>query len=204
MIHYDKLDTEYDQVVFLDFLSDQERNKHHITSEIVDLFQKNNIGARSEYLSNSSDLTNILESLKTQANSGYKVMLHFIAHGNESGVGFKHTGEFISWEDLENALTELNKATDNTLVLNLTSCFGLHGIKTVNPFSSDNPFFGLIGYTKKLNIKLSKSVNNQFYSSIFNGAPFNEAIKQLQRSTGDLGFQCITSQGYSYIKNKKK
>ncbi|MEP0711203.1 hypothetical protein [Algoriphagus sp.] len=197
-----KLDVEYDQVVVLDFLSETERRKHQITIELESLFKANRIGIMPVYLNNRNDLESIMNTLIQLAKSGKRFMIHFVAHGNVDGIGFKETAEFISWVDLEPLLISLNKECQNTVVLNMTTCFGLHGIKTVNPFSSDKPFFGLIGYTEKLKIVKGKQANSHFYTSVFNGLQFNEALKALQLQTNDLRFHCITSEGYSFLKNK--
>lgn len=202
MKEYKKLDIEYDQVVVLDFLSETERKKHQITNELESLFNANRIRIMPVYLKNRNDLESILNLLIQLAKIGKRFMLHFIAHGNEDGIGFKETGDFISWNDLEPFLISLNKECENTVVLNMTTCFGLHGIKTVNPFTSNQPFYGLIGYTEKLKIVKGKQANSHFYTSVFNGLQFNEALKALQLQTGDLKFQCITSEGYSFLKNK--
>jgi hypothetical protein len=202
MIEYKKLDTEYDQVVVLDFLSEKERNKHQITIELESLFKSNKIGIMPVYLTNRNDFENTLNFLIKLAKSGQRFMIHFVAHGNADGIGFKETGDFISWLDLEPYLVLLNKECENTLVLNMTTCFGLHGIKTVNPFSSDKPFYGLIGYTSKLKIAKAKQANMDFYTCVFKGLQFNEALKEVQLNTSDLDFLCITSEGYSFLKSK--
>lgn len=59
-------------------------------------------------------------------------------------IGFKHTAEKITWNSLEDILEQININQIMLLILNMTSCFGIHAIKTVNPFSSDKAFYGLI------------------------------------------------------------
>jgi hypothetical protein len=138
------------------------------------------------------ELLAYFQELLQEAQQGKNFMFHFVAHGNDSGIGFKHSGEFVSWSELTDIMTEINEASNNTLVLNLTSCFGLHGIKTVNPFDTGNPFFGLIGYAEKLKIKVGKEANKIFYGAVIN--------EKLQVQLNDKNFHCITSQGYSHLK----
>lgn len=204
MIKYNQLDVEYDCVIAFDFLSDEERQSKQIAISLAETFKKMNCCLRVYKLNDGKEFYTILNSLKKEVKSGQKFMFHFIAHGNKDGIGFKHTREFISWDDLEKILTLINSHSENTLVLNLTSCYGLNGIHTVNPFSSDSPFFGLIGYTEKLKSKTSKQANDIFYSAVIKGEKINDALRLVQKSLKDKNFHCITSQGFAYLKKLKK
>ena len=205
MINYQNLDVEYDSVIVFDLLSDEERKKHQITESLETFFKQKNAPITAKYLSGKNELLSYFQQLLQEAQQGKNFMFHFVSHGNDSGIGFKHSGEFISWSELTDILTKINEASHNTLVLNLTSCFGLHGIKTVNPFKTGNPFFGLIGYAEKLKILVGKQANEIFYDSVISGLKINQAVDKLQADLNDKKFHCITSQGYSHLKmgNKK-
>lgn len=200
MINYQNLDVEYDSVIVFDLLSQEERDKYKVTSLLVELFKKNKTHITVKYFSNKKEVLTYLKKILNEAKSGKKYMFHFVGHGNKKCIAFKHTSEFIAWDELTSILTEINEAFGNTLVLNMTSCFGLHGIKTVNPFSDGNPFFGLIGYSEKLKIKVAKQANEIFYTAVIGGMKINQAVIKLQADLKDKNFHCISSQGYSFLK----
>ena len=203
MINYQNLDVEYDAVIVFDLLSQEEREKHKISSSLEELFKKNNTHITVKYFATKKEILSFLKKLLNEVKSGKKYMFHFVGHGNKKCIAFKHTSELITWDELTSILTEINEASGNTLVLNMTSCFGLHGIKTVNPFSAGNPFFGLIGYSDKLKVKVSKQANDIFYSSLIVGMKINQAVSKLQADLNDKNFHCISSQGYSFLKKLK-
>lgn len=203
MITYQTLDVEYDSVVVFDLLSQKEREKHKVSETLQELFKKKGMPLTIKYLSTKKDIVASLNKLLEKVKQGQKFMFHFVGHGNKNCIAFKETSEIITWEELGSLLTQLNEDSGNTLILNMTSCFGLHSIKTVNPFSEDSsPFFGLIGYSEKLKFKAAKSANDIFYTSLFSGMKINQAVSQLHLQMGDKNFHCITSQGYSVLKRK--
>ncbi len=204
MINYQNLNVEYDSVIIFDLLSQNERDKYNVSSSLEELFKRNNTYVTVKYFSNKKEIIAYLEKLLADSKSGKKFMFHFVGHGNKQCLAFKHLSESITWEELTTILTEINEATGNTLVLNMTSCFGLHGIKTVNPFSNKSPFFGLIGYDGELEIKAAKQANDIFYSSMFKGFTINQAVDVLKTKMNDKNFHCISSQGFSYIIKIKK
>lgn len=203
MINYQCLDVEYDSVVVFDLLSQEERDQYKISSSLEDLFIKNNTHITVKYFVSKQEVLTFLKELLKEVESGMKFMFHFVGHGNKECIAFKHTFELITWVDLTSILSDINVASGNTLVLNMTSCFGLHCIKTVNPFSDGNPFFGLIGYSNELNVEVAIKANDIFYSSLMGGMKINNAVSKLQADLDDKNFHCISSQGYSYLKKLK-
>ncbi|GGF43755.1 caspase family protein [Echinicola rosea] len=202
MIDYKKLDVEYDQIIILDLLSENERTDWKITEELRDVLKGERFSVHPIYLSNKQELLDALEQLTTQAKAGKRYMLHFVGHGNSDCIGFKHNHELIPWSQLEVPLQNLNKVSDETLVLNMTTCKGLNVIKAVDHMKVEKPFFGIIGYSADLDYCVGISANKIFYLSMSNGIQINKAIEKVKKETGDDNFHCITAQGYSAIKNK--
>ncbi len=200
MINYQNLNIEYDSVIVFDLLSPVEREIHKISSSLEELFKNNHIDIIVKYLNNKEEILGALEEILALAKTGKRFIFHFVGHGDRDRLGFKHINEFITWHELSPVLAEINESTRNTLILNMTSCFGVHGIKTVNPLSIDIPFFGIIGYSQELGIEAAKQANDIFYSSIFNGMQINQAVNELKTKMNDNNFHCISSQGYSHLK----
>jgi hypothetical protein len=199
MINYTNLDASYDSIVIFDMLSDSERKSNMISEKLETFIKQNKYSAILFKLTTKDELFEKLNNLLDNVKQGKKYMFHFVCHGNIDGIGFKHTNEFIPWKLLEDILVLINLNSNNSLVLNLTSCFGIHAIKTVNPFSSDKAFFGLIGYDGKLQKQLGIKVNERYYKLIMDGYKINDAIKDIVSYFLDDKFKCITSQGYSEL-----
>jgi hypothetical protein len=202
MIEYKNLDVEYDQIVILDLLSDTERTKWRITTELNTLLTGEKFSTKIINLTNKKELLDALQNLTTEAKSGKRFMLHFVGHGNENCIGFKHTMELISWSELEEPLRILHTATDHTLILNMTTCKGLNVIKAVDHLKEELPFFGIIGYTGDLGFDLVIVANKIFYLSMADGNPIQRVIEEVKKKTSDDNFHCITAQGFAAIKNK--
>lgn len=202
MIDYKKLDVEYDQVVILDLLSDSERTDWKITQELDATLQGERFSTRIINLSTKHELLDTLAKLTTESKTGKRYMLHFVGHGNKDCIGFKHTGELITWSELEGPLQTLNMAADESLVLNMTTCKGLNVIKAVNHMTAAKPFFGIVGYSDDLDYRIGIQASKIFYLGMSSGLQINEALAMIQKNTGDDNFHCFTAQGYSEIKNK--
>jgi hypothetical protein len=202
MIDYKKLDVKYDQVVILDLLSDTERTNWKITQELDATLTGERFSTQIINLSTKQELLDTLAQLTTESKAGKRYMLHFVGHGNKDYIGFKHTGEIITWSELEGPLQTLNMAADASLVLNMTTCKGLNVIKAVNHMTATKPFFGIVGYSADLDYRVGIQASKIFYLGMSSGLHINEALSKVQKDTGDDKFLCITAQGYSEIKNK--
>jgi hypothetical protein len=203
MENYTNLDTEYDSIVIFDMLSDSERKSDMISEKLEIFIRQNKYSVILFKLTTKEELFEKLGNLLDNVKQGEKYMFHFVCHGNTNGIGFKHTNEFIPWKLLEDNLIQINSNSNNSLVLNMTSCFGIHAIKTVNPFSSDRAFFGLIGYDGTLQKLLGIKANERYYNLLMNGWKINDAIKDIVSYFSDGNFKCITAQGYSELSKKK-
>ncbi|WP_019038499.1 caspase family protein [Psychroflexus tropicus] len=202
MIDYKKLDVEYDQIVILDLLSDDERTNWKITEELNSVLTTEGFSTRILNLSTKQELLDAINQLTIESHSGKRYMLHFVGHGNSDCIGFKHTGELIPWSAIEEPLRHLNKASNGSVVLNMTTCKGLNVINAVDQLKGEFPFFGIIGYSENLGVKPGINANKIFYLSMANGMQIQEAIEKVKKDTGDEKFHCITAQGYAAIKNK--
>lgn len=203
MIEYTNLDAEYNSIVIFDMLSDLERKSERISEKLEEFINNNGYSSISLNLRNRDELFKNFDNLLNDVKKGKNYMFHFVSHGNTNGIGFKHTYEFIPWKLLDDILSQINLFANNTLVLNMTTCFGLHGIKTINPFSSDKSFFGLIGYDGSLNKKIGIQANERYYKLIMDGHVINEAVKDIANHFSDPKFKCITSQGFSELVKMK-
>lgn len=198
-MNYKNLNAEYDKVVIFDLLSAEERSSLKITDDLEKIF-KDKVSIEIHLCENKIDIVSKLTTLTQEARNGKKFIFHFVAHGNNQGIGFKHTNELVEWSIFSDHLTEINKAAGNSLILNLTSCFGLNGIKITDFISENTAFFGLIGYSQKLKAPKAITANQIFYTNLFKGISINEIVKIIRSEMKDENFHCITAQGYTILK----
>ncbi len=85
------------------------------------------------------------------------------------------------------------------LIINMTSCFGINGIKSVDVNKSDSPFFGLIGYEEKLLPARAKLINSHFYQNMIDGFDIPTSVNNVKAELNDSKIYCITSIGYKKI-----
>ncbi len=195
------LDISYDLVYCIDCLSEEEQAKYKISQELIDFLAS--IGVKNSRII-CPDKKAFIEAcsyLEKRAKEGTKFCLHIVSHGNNDGIGIKATGEPILWADFGDMLGVINKEMSNGLIINFTSCMGLHGIKIAEYVKT--PFFGLIGYSEKLKIAKGKAINELFYTKLSEGKPIQEIIPEIQKELNDNNLYCISTEGYNTITKNK-
>jgi hypothetical protein len=196
------LDTEYDQVFFIDCLPEDEYNNWKISQDLMKYLADNGVVQTSSICRTKKLVIATLHHLHKIANGGTKFCLHIVSHGDKTGLWVKSTEEDIYWEDFTKLLERINQAMGGTLMVNMTSCLGLHGIKMVDESSEHYPFFGLVGYSDDLEVDKGKEINKQFYKKIMEGKEVQEAVTELRNELNDDKLYCMSSQGFKIIKNK--
>src|ERR1017187_3609552 len=144
-MNHTPLEATYDLVAIIDLLSDQERSDFHVAIDLQAFLSGLQVPWKYLKCGNRDAFFQSISHLAQLADEGKKFCIHLISHGNRDGIGLKTTNEFIAWKDFGDSLRQLNRKVAGTLIVNMTSCFGLHGIKAVDLSEDDLPFFGLIG-----------------------------------------------------------
>lgn len=142
-----------------------------------------------------------LDYLVKLAKQGAKFSIHFVSHGGEKGLWIKSTKEYVLWEIFRQYLKQINDYMNGALTINMSSCFGLHGVKIVDVNADYLPFFGLIGYNIKLKVKRAKEINKSFYDKLISGQQITEAVENAKTELAEKNLFCITALGYKIIKN---
>jgi hypothetical protein len=200
---YCNLHVEYDKIIIFDFLSPRERSIYKLSEDIKDYFANMPGLVVVHKLSGKVQLFKILNNILSDAQNGQNFFFNIIAHGNKKCISFKHLEVRIYWTELAEILSKINHATENTLVLNMTTCFGLHGIKMIEDLPKDNVIFGLVGYSQKIKFVVAKALNKLFYKYLKSGIEINEIIKKVRMESKDTKYHCLTSQGYKALKKEK-
>ncbi|HLP39685.1 hypothetical protein [Lacibacter sp.] len=202
-----KLETEYDLVFIVDCLSQQDRDDFKISEDLMNFLASKGIKQLQGKCKNKAMVLDTFTYMKKLADTGLKFCLQIVSHGTEEGLWIEETDEDIYWEELRNLLYELNSKLENTLIVNMTSCRGLNGVKIIDENKGDYPFFGLIGCNRDLYIDEAKTTNDLFYSKLLEGKDISTIIPEIQQEFKSLGktddvIYGISSQGYKAIVKK--
>jgi hypothetical protein len=133
-----------------------------------------------------------------------KCILHISAHGNHDGIAL--TNGFLSWHDLDNLLSPINKILENYMVVCMSSCVGFAGCKMAMKTSPPHPFFGLIGPTQEISIADTAIAFLTFYYRLSKGADVLTALEAMKISSGNVNFNSITADSAKqlYLKEIEK
>jgi hypothetical protein len=199
------LDVEYDLVFIIDCLSQQERGDYKISENLMKFLADNGIKQLQSQCNNKAMVLASLDYMKKLADTGVKFCLQIVSHGTEEGLWIEGTQEDIYWADLRTQLYELNQKLSNTLIINMTTCRGLNGVKIVDELKNAFPFFGLIGCSRDLEVGEGKMANEMFYSKLLEGKDIAVIIPEIQQEFKDSGtadnvVYGISSQGFAHIK----
>jgi len=191
-----RLEVEYDSVGIVDGLPETERQNHQISDKLKRLIESFGFRCERTDCNTKRGLIAALQGFRDKAKSGEKFCLHFVCHGNASGLWVKGTNEAIEWRRLRPYLRAINAAMGGVLILNMTTCQGLHGIKIVDVAGKDLPFFGLIGVSRILFPDEAIRLNERLYSKWAAGLPIQRIIREMSSDPGGEVLECITADGY--------
>ena len=194
------LDVSYDFVAIIDGLPKNERDDWKISDSLIHYLAENGIEQLLSLCNNKNMLVQSFEYFERLAEKGKNFCLHIICHGNIQGIGIKETNEILQWEEFREKLYSINNLMNQRLICNMTSCFGLHGIKIVDENSNNYPFFGLIGPTKEIEVDIAKKINQLFYLKQLDGKEIQNIVKEINNEIGTEQIECISSEGYKKIK----
>lgn len=119
---------------------------------------------------------------------GYLPIVHISAHGNSDGLQLS-TEEVLTWSELGDMLTPINKALKNVLVVAMSCCEGYSGIRmAMRPDGSDLPFFALVGSPEKPTWSETAVGFATFYHQLLRGAHINYAVTAMRIASGRESF----------------
>ncbi|MHA1002879.1 caspase family protein (plasmid) [Leclercia pneumoniae] len=199
-IKYDnpKLDANYDYVGIIDGLSCDDRKEFGITTELGNLLRSAQLPVKEALVNTKQELLDALNTFLRDAQDDQRFMLHFVAHGNEQGIQIGT--DFVTWEVLRPHLQEINVATERTLLLNMSTCKGLHGVKIVDSVG-EYPFFGLIGAKDDLDVSDALNANKIMYRKWLNDLPVQEIVPETNAELGKVVLFNISSEGFRKLTN---
>ncbi len=192
---------EYNRVLIIDCLPEDQFNQFQISNELIESLKTNFVEHQLFICRSKHELISTLNHLADVTKSGENICLHIISHGSEYGICLLTSQELVYWAEFTDLLENINVNLNGTLLVNISSCLGLNAIKIIDENSYSTPFFGLVGYSKILEIERAKEINNLFYNKLLVNPNINEVVEEIKQQLEDKNFYCITSSGYKRIKS---
>ena len=192
-----ELDAEYDYVGIVDGLSEADRNEFRITEQLKNLLLGEGLTTVTALVHTASQLFGALDIFYDKALAGERFMIHFVSHGNDDGI--QVGDDFVTWSMLRPYLQKINVATDQTLLLNMSTCKGLHGVKIADK-DGDYPFFGLIGAKVDLLVTDALEANKIMYRQWLNDMPVQKLVPETNQELGRNVLFNVSAEGFRKIK----
>jgi hypothetical protein len=86
------------------------------------------------------------------------------------------------------------------LVVNMIACQGIYGVKIQDLEDPNDPFFGIVGPTLKIEVDVAKRVCNRFYEKMLTGTEIPNIVAEVNRDEGRDVLWCHSSQ----LRRRKK
>ncbi len=201
-ISYDRpnLDIEYDGVAIIDGLEERNRADWKISDTLVVSLDKESIPTALFKCRNGPGAIEALSRVCALAEAGRYYCLHMVAHGNEDGIRIG-SADFLGWREFGNALVPINRAMSGQLIVNMTTCFGIYALKSVDFGPEKDPFFGVIGVKHKLLVPDAVPLNGRIYRLWFGGMPINEIVHDVNRWKGGEFLYCGSAEGFRKLRS---
>ena len=197
-----KLEVDYDVVFVIDCLLDSERKDWEITNDLLIFLASKGVKQTSAKCNTKNQFFDFLSYLKNEAQKGNKFCIHIVGHGNRKSLLISESNEAVFWSELRSIFNEINSYLNGTLFINMSTCFGLNAIQIVDENNPELPFFGLIGYSEKLQVVDAKYFNKIFYGKLLLNTPVNQAIEEIRKENDK--FYCASAENYQVIKLEQK
>ena len=201
-----KLDVEYDLVFIIDCLPQEQRNEYKISEDLMAFLASKGVKQLQAKCNNKAMFLETFSYMNKLADSGLKFCLQIVSHGSEEGLWLHETEIDIFWDEFQKQLYDLNKKLSNTLILNMTCCRGLNGMKIIDENAVEYPFFGLIGCNRDLEVGEGRITNEKFYTKLLEGKDISVIVPEIQKEftesgSSDIFIYCMSSEAYKTIKN---
>lgn len=92
-----------------------------------------------------------------------------------------------------------NDNQQDRLLLNMSTCYGLHAIKSVDIRSKKKPFFAVIGAKYELEIADALDINRKFYDKLITGMDISQIVPKVNEEKGKELLFSISAEGYQQL-----
>lgn len=192
-----KVDCDY--IGIIDGLKPTDRIAYGITDALKKLLEGAGIKVGLVEVASKGELLGALVAFRVEAVAGRRFMLHFVFHGNSDGV--QAGSDFVDWNAMAPFFQQLHDATNITLILNMSTCQGVHGVKMVANMGA-YPFFGIIGAKQELVVQDAINANRIMYSKMINGVPIQKLVPETNAELQKEVLYNISSEGFRKLSAK--
>jgi hypothetical protein len=194
-----KLDTTYDFVAVIDFLPAQDRKAWRLSQRLLSFLSKHDVEQKSRMCDSCKEFSDSLLGLASLSRRGVKFLLHFVGHGTLDGLSMPD-GKIASWTYIGGFLNKIHPDTMSQAVLNMTCCWGIHGVKMAEQLDPERRFFGIIGPAVAISPREGYKINTKVYTKLIASTPINQIIREVNQEFGRTVLFGITSEGYIRLK----
>ena len=117
--------------------------------------------------------------------------LHVSSHGGSPGIQLTDNN-IVTWNEFRDLLAPLSKATNGDLLVCMSSCQGVHGVKMAMDFGP-LPFSVIVGPTEQLSYADTAIAFLAFYHLVAKGYPFDQAVSAMSLAAGQ-SFTFVSSE----------
>ncbi len=151
------------------------------------------IEAKHYLIVNKEVFLRALVEIYKESLSKARPIIHISCHGNARGIEFT-SGEKITWDELKNYLTPVNKNIGGFLLC-MSSCRGLSAIETAMiPNSEALPFFGVVGSINDITWAEANIGFTVLYYLFKNGVDLSKAVSAMKIATNNKDFSFISAE----------
>jgi len=128
---------------------------------------------------------------------GDRFLLQLIGHGDQERIGlFMPDDKVATWKEISAVMEKIYPNTISQCVLNMTCCWGIHGIKITDHLTPAASFFGLLGPARAILFTEGYKLNTKIYKKLFAGVHINQIIREVNNEFGKDILFGITAKGY--------
>jgi hypothetical protein len=180
------LDAELDFVSIVDVLPKADIASMRLSQQLASRLSNLNVPHSIRPAWTQSELRRQLNVLTAEARQGRRLLLQFVGHADLDSLRLGES-DAIDWVDLGPLLEGINDAQSQSLLLNMSTCYGLSAVK--GAASATEPFFGVIGTRVKLDPELSVRANGILYRGLVQGTEIPLLVSEANAKLGrDLIF----------------
>jgi hypothetical protein len=193
------LEVEYDFVAVIDFLPQADRASWRLSHQLHRYIEKQRYAVNRIDCDSRKEFRLALPWLAAKSKSGSKFLLHFVGHGDVGGLCMPD-GKLATWRQISGFLQKIESESIAHSILNMTCCWGLHGIKIVDYLDLDDCFFGIVGPATEISPREGYKINAKFYGKLAAGTLINRIVHEVNHEFGRELLFCITAAGYKRLK----
>ncbi len=191
-MHNNTLSTQLNCCIIINCIRDtNDQLYHHLPSyELEEQLHSQSIQVVTKEADTVELFFNILAEIHDKINANnLKPWSHIFCHGNEIGFQFNYLNETLTWSQMAESFSKINKAMSERLFINLTCCKGANFKKLLE--TNISSFYELIGLSNDLEIEHAKLINKEFYTDFLQNNNIEETFNRAKIWLEENGINTI-------------